>query len=49
MINESLINTIITSSVSGAGLVFVAYSLLAAFYDQLKSFKDKKLKKSEAG
>lgn len=46
MINELLANTIITSSITGAGLVFVAYNLLIPFYKQLKEFRDEKIEEA---
>ena len=43
MISESLINTIVTSSITGAGLIFVAYNVLIPFCEKLREFRLKKI------
>jgi len=43
MITDNLISTIITASITGAGLIFVAYSILVPFCEKLKKFKSKKV------
>lgn len=44
MITESLIETIITASITGAGLIFVACSIIIPFSDKIKKFREVKIK-----
>lgn len=46
MISDQLINTIITSSIAGAGLIFASYSIIISFSDRIKQFKEGRIKEA---
>jgi len=46
MVTDQLINTIITSSIAGAGLIFASYSIIISFSDRIKKFKEDRVKEA---
>ncbi len=46
MTSDMLINTIILGGITGAGLIFASYSIIIAFSEKMKEFKDKRKKEA---
>ena len=39
VVSEFIISTVVTGSITGAGLVFASYGILVAFYDKIVELK----------